>query len=157
MIPPHMSQVIIRRARRADLAELLDLYQHLNPNDPAPDDATAEIAWLALLNSGLTTVFVAEYGGALASSCMLAVLPNLTRNASSIGVIENVVTHTDHRRMGLGIAVLAGALGAAWDANCYKVMLATGSRRPETLRFYESAGFSREGKTAFEARRPQTA
>jgi hypothetical protein len=49
---------------------------------------------------------------------------------------------------------LASALKAAWDANCYKVMLATGSPKPETLRFYESAGFERGGKTFFQARRP---
>jgi GNAT superfamily N-acetyltransferase len=74
--------------------------------------------------------------------------------ARSYGVIENVVTHPGHRRTGLGRSVLASALKAAWDANCYKVMLATGSPKPETLRFYESAGFERGGKTFFQARRP---
>ena len=49
---------------------------------------------------------------------------------------------------------LSATLKAAWDANCYKVMLATGSPKPETLRFYESAGFERGGKTFFQARRP---
>jgi hypothetical protein len=38
-----------------------------------------------------------------------------------------------------------------WKAGCYKVMLATGSRREETLHFYEGAGFDRGGKTFFEA------
>ena len=40
------------------------------------------------------------------------------------------------------------ALEAAWAAECRKVMLlASGSRREETLRFYENAGFERDDKT----------
>jgi GNAT superfamily N-acetyltransferase len=68
-------------------------------------------------------------------------------------VIENVVTHAQHRQAGLGRAVLSAALDAAWQADCYKVMLASGSRREATLRFYEGAGFERGGKTFFQVRR----
>jgi GNAT superfamily N-acetyltransferase len=111
------------------------------------------MAWSVLLSSDLTTVIVADAAGVLVSSCILVVTPNLTRGAKPDGLIENVVTHPDHRRTGLGRAVLSAALDAAWKADCYKVMLATGSRREETLRFYEGAGFERGGKTFFQARR----
>jgi GNAT superfamily N-acetyltransferase len=97
---------------------------------------------------------VAEAAGELVSTCTLVIVPNLTRGARPYGLIENVVTHSRHRRTGLGQAVLSAALKAAWNADCYKVMLATGSRHEETLRFYEKAGFTRGGKTFFEARRP---
>lgn len=149
-----MSGALIRPAIRDDLAGVLDLYQHLNPADPRPDATRAQAAWSVLLGSGLTQVLVADIGGLLASTCTLAIIPNLTRGARPYGLIENVVTHPDHRRTGLGHSVLAGALRAAWDADCYKVMLATGSRKPETLRFYESAGFKQGGKIFFEARCP---
>ena len=33
--------------------------------------------------------------------------------------------------------------------NCYKMMLLTGSKKPETLRFYEKAGYNSSDKTAF--------
>lgn len=46
------------------------------------------------------------------------------------------------------------ASGFAREADCYKVLLATGSKRETTLRFYEGAGFQRWGKTYFEVRRP---
>jgi GNAT superfamily N-acetyltransferase len=69
-------------------------------------------------------------------------------------VIENVVTHADYRRLGLGQRVLAHALDVAWRADCYKVLLATGSKLETTLHFYEAAGFHRGGKTYFEIRRP---
>lgn len=68
-------------------------------------------------------------------------------------MIENVVTDADHRRTGLGRAVLDAALDQAWKADCYKVLLATGSRRESTLRFYEGVGFQRDTKTYFEIRR----
>ncbi len=148
-----MLDIDIRLARRADLAGMLSLYRHLNPDDPAPDLAKAEMAWLALIGSDLTKVIVADAAGVLVSSCTLVIIPNLTRGIRPYGLIENVVTHADHRRTGLGRAVLSAALGAAWAADCYKVMLATGSRREETLRFYEGVGFERGGKTFFQIRR----
>ena len=148
-----MPDVIVRSAGLADLPGMLALYRHLNPGDPVADRAKAETAWADLIGSALTTVFVAEAGEELVSSCTLVIVPNLTRGVRPYGLIENVVTHADHRRAGLGRAVLAAALEAAWVADCYKVMLATGSRREETLRFYEGAGFARGGKTYFEVRR----
>lgn len=147
-----MKDVTIRPAVRADMASVLALYRHLNPADPTPDSTQAAKSWSALLDSALTTVFVAETAGVLAATCTLVVVPNLTRNARPYALIENVVTHADHRRRGLGQAVLGAALSAAWDADCYKVMLATGSRNPGTLEFYETVGFVRGGKTFFEAR-----
>ena len=149
-----MADIAIRPAGRADLAAMLALYRHLNPDDPEPDPARAGAAWSALLSSDLATVFVADSAGVLVSSCVLVIVPNLTRDARPYGLIENVVTHPDHRRTGLGRAVLAAALDAAWQAHCYKVMLATGSRREETLRFYERVGFQRGAKTFFQARHP---
>ena len=144
----------IRPAKSADLPGILALYRQLNPGDPVLDLAAAETVWAALLSSGLTTPFVADMAGLLVSSCTLAIVPNLSRGARPYGVIENVVTDADHRRTGLGRAVLHAALDKAWNANCYKVLLATGSRREATLSFYEGAGFQRGGKTYFEIRRP---
>jgi len=143
----------IRHANRGDLAGILSLYRQLNPDDPVIDPATAEEAWVVFLSSGFITTFVADKAGTIVSSCILAIVPNLSRGVRPYGVIENMVTDTDHRRTGLGRAVLHAALDKAWKANCYKVLLATGSRKEATLRFYESAGFQRGGKTYFEVRR----
>ena len=144
----------IRPATPDDLPGVLALYRQLNPGDPVLDVAAAEPVWAALLGSGLTTPFVAQIDGRLVSSCTLAIVPNLSRGARPYGVIENVVTDEGHRRGGLGRAVLEAALDKAWAADCYKVLLATGSRRESTLRFYEGVGFTRDAKTYFEIRRP---
>jgi GNAT superfamily N-acetyltransferase len=147
-------QIPIREAIASDLPALLDLYEHLHADDEPLARTKAEEVWAGLLASGLIRVFVADCEGVLVSSCTLAVIPNMTRGARPYGVIENVVTHREWRKKGLGRIVLAQALEAAWRAGCYKVMLATGSQQPETLRFYESAGFTRGVKTFFQASAP---
>lgn len=149
-----MNETIVRSAAEHDLPEVLNLYLHLHPNDPQLETATAERVWATLLTSSLMTVIVAQAAERLVSSCTLAIVPNLSRGGRSYGVIENVVTHADYRQIGLGRRVLAHALELAWQADCYKVLLATGSKRESTLRFYEEAGFHRGGKTYFEVRRP---
>lgn len=147
-----MDEVIIRSAARDDLAGLLALYRHLHADDPAVYTEMARRVWETLIDSALMTVVVAELAGRIVASCTLAIIPNLTRGGRSYGVIENVVTHPEHRRMGLGRQVLAYALDVARKDGCYKVCLATGSKREATLRFYEGAGFERGGKTYLEMR-----
>jgi len=150
----YMIEATVRSAAEYDLPGVLNLYRHLHPHDPQLETATAERVWSTLLTSNFMTVIVAQAAEMLVSSCTLAIVPNLSRGGRSYGVIENVVTHADYRRLGLGGRVLAHALDIAWQADCYKVLLATGSKRETTLRFYEGAGFLRGGKTYFEVRRP---
>lgn len=150
-----MTGATIRRAGIGDLPGMLVLYRHLNPADPVPDSSAARAAWDALLESPLVTVLVAEAAdGTLVATCTLVVVPNLSRGARPYALIENVVSHAAHRRQGLGRAVMRAALDRAWDAGCYKVMLATGRKEDATLRFYESLGMERDGKTFFQIRRP---
>lgn len=91
--------------------------------------------------------------GLLVATCTLLIIPNITHRAVPHALIENVVTLRDYRKKGLGPKVLLAAVEACWSADCYKVVLSTGSKREETLRFYERAGFERGTRTAFELRR----
>jgi len=63
--------------------------------------------------------------------------------------VENVVTHKDYRNRGFATAVLEKAKQTAIDCNCYKMMLLTGAKDAETLRFYQKAGYNSGDKTAF--------
>jgi GNAT superfamily N-acetyltransferase len=122
------SAMTIRVAQSEDLPMLLALYGHLHETDaplpPAPE---------------------------LKAHC-LAIVPNLTRGCRSYALIENVVTHADYRRRGFGTAIVKHAMELAWEAGCYKAMLLTGSRRPETHRFYQQCGLV-ANKTGFVASR----
>jgi GNAT superfamily N-acetyltransferase len=152
-----MSTLTIRPARYEDLAALLTLYEHLNPIDlplPPPDDL--ERLWTQILGRELPIIFLAETdGGVVVGSCALAVIPGLTRGARPFGTIENVVTHTAHRKKGVGSMLVKHAVARAWEQGCYKILLMTGSKREETLRFYERLGFRRDLKTGFVMSNPQ--
>lgn len=90
--------------------------------------------------------FGAKSEGALLASCALTIIPNLTRGGRPYGIIENVVTHTDFRRRGLGKSVIAAALNRCWHRDCYKVMLMAGINSYEVHAFYEALGFDKYAK-----------
>jgi GNAT superfamily N-acetyltransferase len=145
----------IRELQPHDLPLLLDLYTHLHDHDdPPPPAAIVEAVWAEAVANPRIKYFGGFSSGTLVSSCTLTVIPNLTRACRPYALIENVVTHAEHRRQGWGRAILARSLDEAWRQDCYKVMLLTGRKDEATLRFYEQAGFNRHDKQAFIAKPP---
>ncbi|MGF1936533.1 MAG: GNAT family N-acetyltransferase [Nostoc sp. ChiQUE02] len=148
--------IAVRLITRDELPQLLALYQHLNPVDaPLPNDHVLQSIWDTILRDPRLYYIVADIANQLVATCNLTIIPNLTRGARPYGIIENVVTHADYRQQGLGTQVLHYALALAWQQQCYKVMLLSGSKREETLQFYEKAGFKRGVKTGFVALPPE--
>ena len=144
---------VVRSLEATERDDLLRLYRHLHASDvPASDEAHVEASWQSLLANPGVSCFGAFVDGQLIASCVLIVVPNLTRGCRPFAVVENVVTHPEFRRRGHGRAVLIYALDSAWQAGCYKVMLMTGRKDDGTYAFYESAGFDRHAKQAFVAR-----
>lgn len=137
----------------SELPELLRLYAFLNPEDPVYDPVDPEVQrlWSQILDDKKLRYFGATEEGKIVATCVLTLIPNFTRALRPYGLIENVVTDPGFRRRGFATEVLHHALDHAWQAGCYKVMLQTGSKREETLRFYEKAGFHRGVKTGFVA------
>ncbi len=143
----------VRPATAADLQGLLALYRYLNSTDPVLAPELAEDRFSAMLAQPGMTVFIGFAGEIAAATVTLVILPNLTRNGASYALIENVVTHGEHRRQGYAGQVIRRAIEEAWKAGCYKVMLLTGSKEPATHSFYESSGFLQD-KTGYQIRRP---
>ncbi|MEO6280966.1 GNAT family N-acetyltransferase [Roseateles sp.] len=132
-----------------DLDALLGLYQHLNVGDAPPSAASVRAVFA---HPGLRH-FGRFDGDALIATCNLAVIPNLTRGGRSYGVIEDVVTHPDHRQQGHGRAVIRHAIEQAWAVGAYKVVLTTSRKDPAVWAFYERCGFDSGDKRAFVIRR----
>ncbi|XYH98448.1 GNAT family N-acetyltransferase [Sorangium sp. So ce1128] len=148
-----MADGIVRAARVGDLEGVLELYRDLHPEDASfPAEPELSALWARVLEQPGLRLFVLERGAALVASCTLVVVPNLTRGGRPYALVENVVTHREHRRRGFGARVVRHALAEAWEAGCYKAMLLTGSQRPEVHRFYEACGFRAGDKTGFVAR-----
>ena len=94
-------------------------------------------------------ILVGELDGRLVSSVTLVVIPNLTRGMRPYALLENVVTDARYRGRGCASALMGEAVRLARQSGCYKAMLLTGSKKLETLRFYERCGFNARDKTAF--------
>ena len=140
---------MIREARKEDLSAVLNLYLFLHEEGIPERDKNLEDTWAQIINDPNHHLIVNEIDGQIVSSCVCVIIPNLTRNVRPYAFVENVVTHKDYRGKGLATDCLNYAKKIAEDANCYKMMLLTGSKRPETLRFYENAGYNKNDKTAF--------
>lgn len=139
-----------RLIRYDELGKLLSLYRHLHPEDPdVRDSETVELLWNEIFNDPNLYYLVIEDRGEIISSCTIAIIKNLTRNLRPYGLIENMITHPNYRNKGLGTKVLHKAVEIAKENNCYKIMLLTGSKSEDTLRFYEQAGFVQGVKTGF--------
>jgi GNAT superfamily N-acetyltransferase len=145
-----------RRITAAELPQLLRLYAFLHPEDPAvdPNGDAVQRVWRQIAADQNLRYFGAEFERVIIATCTLALIPNLTRGLRPYGLIENVVTDPEFRKRGFATAVLRFALEDAWASGCYKVMLETGSKKEETLRFYEKAGFQRGVKTSVIATGP---
>lgn len=140
---------VIREIKTNELNKLLELYTHLHELGVPEHSENLEKTWNAICNDGNHHIIVCEVDGKIVSSCVCVIIPNLTKNIRPYAFIENVVTHTDYRRKGYATACLNYAKEIAQKADCYKMMLLTGSKNEGTLNFYKRAGYNCIDKTAF--------
>ncbi|MDO4322842.1 MAG: GNAT family N-acetyltransferase [Lachnospiraceae bacterium] len=140
---------MIREAKREDLDALLELYLFLHEDSIPEKNSHLEETWEQIISDPNHHLIVCEVEGKIISSCVCVIIPNLTRNVRPYAFVENVVTHADYRGKGYATECLDFAKKIAGQENCYKMMLLTGSKRPETLNFYEKAGYNSSDKTAF--------
>ena len=139
----------IREIKDNELNELLELYKHLHELGIPDNGEHLQNTWAAICSDENHHIIVCEVDGKLVSSCVCVIIPNLTRNIRPYAFIENVVTHADYRGKGYATACLNYTKGLAVKANCYKMMLLTGSKSESTLNFYKRAGYNCMDKTAF--------
>lgn len=134
---------IVRLIKYEELDALLNLYKQLQPNDPdIYENKGLQDIWNSIYNDPNLHYIVVEVDGKIVSSCNISIIKNLTRNLRSYGLIENVITDSKYRKKGYATKALDMAVNIAKNNNCYKVMLLTGSKKEEILKFYEQAGFA---------------
>ena len=139
----------VREIKENELSHLLELYTHLHELGVPKNSEHLQNTWAAICNDKNHHIIVCEVDGKLVSSCVCVIIPNLTRNVRPYAFIENVVTHADYRGKGYATACLKYAKELAVKADCYKMMLLTGSKSENTLNFYKQAGYNCTDKTAF--------
>ncbi len=140
---------MVREAKKDDLEALLKLYLFLHEENIPEQNEHLEKTWNQIIGDPNHHLIVNEIDGQIVSSCVCVIIPNLTRNVRPYAFVENVVTHADYRKKGYAGECLDYARKIAERENCYKMMLLTGSKKSETLHFYEKAGYNSTDKTAF--------
>ncbi len=139
----------IRECQPQDLSALLHLYTQLHDSpEPSISDRILSV-WEHIMKDENHHIIAGFVDGAMVSSCVINIIPNLTHEQRPYAVIENVITDQNERGRGYASAILNYAREIADRENCYKIMLMTGSSKDSTLRFYEKAGYNRQDKTAF--------
>lgn len=140
---------MIREIEPHELDSLLRLYMQLHGN-PFPEKTDELRAlWHRILKDPDHHIVVAVEEDRIVSSCVCVIIPNLTHGQQPYALIENVITDEAFRGKGLATACLNRAREIARAANCYKIMLLTGSREASTHRFYQRAGYNANDKTAY--------
>ena len=141
----------IRKAKASDAAALKTLYfEHLTRFPPQEEQDRS--LWMHKLSrfeeDDNMHLLVLEEGGTVVASVQMAIIESLTHNVRPFAVVENVVTHADHRNKGYASALLTRATEIAREKGCYKLSLETGSNKESTLNFYRNNGFEIDAKHA---------
>ncbi len=87
------------------------------------------------------SVLVAERRGQIIGTLDLLVVANLTHDAQSWAVVDNVVVDAACRRSGVGRALMEEAVDRASRAGCYKIELLSHESRLGAHAFYRSLNF----------------
>ncbi|ABD89635.1 GNAT family N-acetyltransferase [Rhodopseudomonas palustris] len=141
------SPITIRPARRDDVAAIVAMLadDHLGRGrevvaDPLPESYYA--AFDALQGAPHIQMVVATDGSDAVVGCLqLAVLPGLSSQGASRGIIEDVRVAGDHRSQGIGEQMVRWAISEAQVQGCKLVELFTHQSRVDAQRFYARLGF----------------
>ncbi len=146
-----MSAIILRTARRSDLAGVVKLLAD-DPlgqireqyADPLPEGYGR--AFDAIADSPNDTLLVAvareRLGERVVGVLQLTVIPSLTYQGRPRAQIEGVRVATEQRNAGLGGRMFRWAIDRAKKRGCHLVQFTTDKRRPDAHRFYEKLGFA---------------
>ncbi|WP_131101889.1 GNAT family N-acetyltransferase [Streptomonospora litoralis] len=139
--------MIIRSAIRSDLGAILRLLRELGDSAPAHSSgvrmsSAAVRAWTRMENDPDRSVLVAERRGQIIGTLDLLVVANLTHDAQSWAIVDNLVVDPIARRGGVGRALLEEAVDRAARVGCYKIELLSHESRAGAHAFYTAVGFA---------------
>jgi ribosomal protein S18 acetylase RimI-like enzyme len=142
------SAITIRRTRRGDVPAIIAMLadDHLGRarerlEHPLP--ASYYDAFERVDRDPLLRLVVAEQGGRVVGSLQLCLLPGLSSQGASRGLIEDVRVASDCRGRGIGQQLVQWAVAEARATGCKLVELLTHHTRVDAQRFYERLGFAR--------------
>lgn len=139
--------ITIRRARRDDVPVIVTMLAddrlgsaRERVKDPLPPSYYA--AFETLDRDPNIELVVAENGEGRVVGCLqLCIMPGLSSQGASRGLIEDVRVASDRRSCGIGAQLVQWAVAKARGKGCRLVELLTHSTRIDAQRFYQRLGF----------------
>jgi ribosomal protein S18 acetylase RimI-like enzyme len=143
------SSIIIRRARRDDVGIIVAMLAddrlgsaRERIEDPLPQPYFT--AFEKVDRDPNIQLVVAEQGDGVVVGCLqLCILPGLSSQGASRGLIEDVRVAAQCRSRGIGEQMVQWAIAEARAKDCKLVELLTHNTRVDAQRFYERLGFQR--------------
>jgi N-acetylglutamate synthase-like GNAT family acetyltransferase len=142
------SSITIRRARRDDVGAIVRMLAddalggpRERIEDPLP--ASYFTAFDTEDRDPNIRLVVAEEGGVVIGCLQLCILPGLSSQGASRGLIEDVRVSSHLRSRGIGEQLVQWAVAEARGKGCKLVELLTHNTRVDAQRFYERLGFAR--------------
>lgn len=145
------AQVIIRPARKGDVARIVELMQDLTITSStveangASTPADYEKVFEHIERDPKHHLLVVEVDGEVVGSGDLLIVPNLSHRGLPWAVVENVIVDEPVRRQGVARELMKHMIELAQRSGCYKIGLSSNKKRHEAHRFYESLGFQQYG------------
>lgn len=124
----------VRKFQKSDKDALVHLWESVFPDDP-PHNAPSAVIESKLAVDDL--IFIAESGGSLIGACMAGY-------DGHRGWLYSVAVLEEHRRGGVGAALVNHAVASLKAQGCIKVNLQIRPTNPAVAEFYESLGFETE-------------
>jgi ribosomal protein S18 acetylase RimI-like enzyme len=144
-----ISPMTIRRARRDDVGAIVAMLaddplgsgrERLeNPLPPPYFQAFDKVD----RDQNIQLVVAEDGEGAVVGCLQLCILPGLSSQGASRGLIEDVRVAAHCRSRGIGEQMVQWAVGEARSRGCKLVELLTHNTRVDAQRFYERLGFAR--------------
>jgi ribosomal protein S18 acetylase RimI-like enzyme len=142
------SSIVIRRARRDDVGAIVRMLAddalggpRERIEDPLPNSYFN--AFEMVERDPNIQLVVAEEGGVVVGCLQLCILPGISSQGASRGLIEDVRVASDRRSRGIGEQLMQWAVAEARAKGCKLVELLTHHSRVNAQRFYERLGFAR--------------
>jgi ribosomal protein S18 acetylase RimI-like enzyme len=142
------TSITIRRAVREDVCFIVAMLAddklgsaRERLEDPPPPSYFK--AFEALDRDPNIQLVVAEEGGRVVGCLQLCVLPGLSSQGASRGLIEDVRVASDRRSRGIGEQLVGWAVEQSRAKGCKVVELLTHHSRVDAQRFYERLGFQK--------------
>jgi ribosomal protein S18 acetylase RimI-like enzyme len=144
-----ISSVTIRRARRDDVGIIVKMLAD-DPlgsareriEDPLPQSYLTAFETLDR-DPNIELIVAADGEGAVVGCLQLCILPGLSSQGASRGLIEDVRVARHCRSRGIGEQMVQWAVAQARAKGCILVELLTHHTRVDAQRFYERLGFQR--------------